>query len=264
MVKRSVQAEAGKAERQGGGMKKIFAGLAVALMVASACGGSNGDTTTSAALEDVAVSECVQAPVAVGGFTILGSHRIEGISDLKVCVDANARAGVVPQVINQPDCGSPCFTIEVRNLDIAADEKVEITMKRDGVPAQPITFDPEPLNPSAGNETGRICVIGHGGPPDPCAERVTSPKNLTAAPARTKMTLNWSPSKDTGDGDLQGYELWRSTTGEEGSFVYVSTLADTTALDSGLTRKQQYWYYVVAFDGDGHRTASDIATATTK
>ena len=246
-------------------MRKVLAGLAVAAMVASACGGSGGDTTTAAALEDVAVSECVVAPVSVGGFTILGSHRIEGISDLKVCVDAGARAGVVPQVVNQPDCGSPCFTIEVRNLDIAADEKIEITMKRDGVAAQPITFDPEPVNPTSGNETGRICVIGHGGPPDPCAERLTTPKSLTAQPARTKMTLGWSPSQDTGDGDITGYELWRSTTGEEASFVYVATFPNTSAADTGLTRKQQYWYYVVAVDADGHRsTASNIATATTK
>ena len=216
-------------------------------------------------IEDVNVAECVTAPVTVGGFTILGSHRVEGISDLKVCVDVKARAGVVPQLIHQPDCGSPCFTIEVRNLDISADEKIEITMKRDGVPAQPITFDPEPVHPTAGNQTGRICVIGHGGPPDPCAERITTPKDLTASPGRTKVTLSWAASQDTGDNDLQGYEIWRSTTGEEGTFAHVSTVASTSAVDGDLSRRQSYWYYVVAFDADGHRSvASNIVTTTTK
>ena len=242
-------------------MKKVIAGLAVAVMVASACGGT-ADSTTPAAFEDVAVSECVKAPVTVGGISVLGSRRIEGISDLEVCVDARARADVAPQVINQPDCGSPCFTIEVRNLDVAADEKIEIKMKRDGKDVPSIGYDPEEVNPTQEQQTGRICVVGYGGPPDPCAERITSPKSLTATAAKTKVSLTWGASTDTGDGDVTGYEIWRSTTGEEATFVYVSTVAELSATDTGLMRKQQYWYYVVALDADGNRSpASNIATA---
>lgn len=247
-------------------MRRLLAGLAIALMVASACGGSGGeDTTNPAAFEDVAVIECAKAPVTVGGITILGQHRVEGISDVKVCVDVRATAGVVPQVVDQPDCGSPCFTIEIRNFDVAADHKIEVTMKRDGKDAPPIQFDPQPVHPTSGQPTGRICVVGYGGPPDPCAERLTTPKQLTASPAKTKVSLTWGASKDTGDDDITGYEIWRSDTGEEGTFVYVTSVPQTSTVDTGLTRKQAYWYYVVAVDADGHRSlASNIATATTK
>ena len=245
-------------------MKKLLAALAVALMVASACGGSGSDTTEPAAFEDVVVSECAKAPVTVGGISILGKHRIEGISDVKVCVDVRAAAGVIPQVVNQPDCGSPCFTIEIRNFDVAADHKIEVTMKRDGKDQPPMTFDPDPIHPTSG-QGSRICVVGYGGPPDPCADRLTTPKSLTATPGKTKMALQWGASKDTGDDDITGYEIWRSPTGEEGSFVYVTTVPSTTATDTGLTRQTSYWYYVVALDADGHRSlASNIATATTK
>lgn len=245
-------------------MKKTFAALGAAMLLASACGGSGGDTTNPAALEDVAVSECVRAPVTVAGVSVLG-QRVEGISDLKVCVDAHAKADVAPQVIDQPDCGTPCFTIEVRNLDIATDQKIEITMKRDNKDVPPITFDPQPVNPGEEEQAGRVCVVGYGGPPDPCAERITTPKGLTTKPARTKVSLQWKPSTDTGDGDITGYEIWRSSTGEDLTFANVGTVPEVSFTDSGLTRKSQYWYYVVALDADGNRSeASDVATTTTK
>jgi hypothetical protein len=247
-------------------MKKILVAIAAALaMFGAACGGTgDADTTNPAALEDVSVSECVTAPVTVGGISVLG-QRVEGISDVKVCVDASARADVAPQVIEQPDCGSPCFTVEVRNLDIAADQKIEVSMKRDGKDVPPITFDPQPVNPTEEEQTGRICVLGYGGPPDPCAERLTTPKSLTVTAGKTKATLSWRASVDTGDGDITGYEIWRSTSGEDLSFAYVTTVPDVSAVDTGLTRKTQYWYYVVALDADGHRSeASEVATATTR
>ena len=245
-------------------MRKIFAGLTIALMVATACGGGDDDSTNAATLEDVAVSECVKAPVTVGSISILGQHRIEGISDLEVCLDANVRAGLVPQLIEQPDCGNPCFTIEVRNFDVASDSRIEIKMKRDGKDVAPISFDPPALNPTSG-QGGRVCVVGYGDGRDPCAEYLTTPKNLTTHATKKQVALRWSPSKDTGDDDVIGYEIYRSTTGEDPvTFVLHTTATEAAAVDTDVTRKTQYWYYVVAIDADGNRsTASNVAKATT-
>jgi hypothetical protein len=255
---------AGQRDRKEGTMRRVAAALAVMAMVGAACGGSGGeDSINPAAFEDVAVSECVKAPVSVGGISVLGSHRIEGISDLEVCVDVRAAAGVIPQVVNQPDCGSPCFTIEIRNFNVMADHKVEVKMKRDGKDVPPITYDPAPVN--QGDEGQRICVVGYGGPPDPCTERVTTPKQLEATAGKTKVSLQWKASTNTVDGNVSGYEIWRSPTGEEATFGLVTTVPSTSAVDSGLVRKTQYWYYVVAIDADGNRSAaSNIATVTTR
>jgi len=203
----------------------------------------------------------VKAPVKVPSIEVLGQY-VESVSDVQVCTDVSASVGVVPQIVEHEDCGDPCYTIEVRNFDLAADTAITITLSRDGVPQEPQTYDPAPVE--HGQETGRKCIIGVGGPPKPCSARLTQPRSLTADAAKRKVGLTWKASVDTDDGDLSGYEVWRSTTGEEGSFAVVATVAETTHVDAQLERGTSYWYYVVAFDADGNFSpASEVRQVTT-
>ena len=242
-------------------MRKVIGLLAVAILLIAACG---GDSTDDPAAFDgdgtvVDINECVNPPVTVPSLTILG-QRVKGISDLNVCVQANVAAGIVPEIQNADDCGSPCYAVVIDDFDIASDSKIEISYKEEGQPVPPVIYDPQPINQSVSN--GRLCVVAVGSP-DPCAERLTPPRNLTAAPAKTKATLQWRASTDTGEDNILGYEIWWSEDGQ--NFVYVANSPQTTYTDTGLSRGTNYWYYVVALDADGHRSLqSNIAQVKTK
>lgn len=245
-------------------MKKGLLGLSLALLLlAAACGGSSEQNAATFGDDDdpTTTSVCQPVPLAVGGITVAG-RRIEGVSNVKVCVDAVVGANVAPEIINQPECGDPCFTVEVADMDIAGDSKIVVTYDRDGTAATPIEIDPPSVN--QGRATGRQCVLGYG-TPDPCADRITTPKNLTATSGKKKVKLAWSGSTDTRGGPLAGYEIWRSDSGAEGTFVSHATTTETTYVDSGLVKGVAYYYYVVAFDTDGnHSLASNTATAAAK
>ena len=242
-------------------MKKLLALLAVSLFLIAACGGDN--TETNAALEDVQAAPCLDVPVDVPSIGILG-QRVNSVSDLKVCTVVAAGTGIVPEVQQFDDCGSPCYAVVVNNFDIRADAKVTIDYKADGKPVPTITFDPEPVNQKVGD--GRLCLVSVGGNeenPDPCAERLTTPKPLTATAARKEVALSWKRSTDTGNDNLLGYEIWKSTDGT--TFTQLGTIAENTFVDTGLTRKTTYYSYVVAFDAEGNRSqASNTAQVTTK
>lgn len=240
-------------------MKRLVGILAVAVLAIAACG-AGGEDTGDAAFEDVAVNECVNPPVTVPGIGVLGQKVTGTISELKVCVDVKVSADVAPEIVQYDDCGDPCYAVILRDFDIAGDSKVDISYKVDG---QAVTqgYDPEPVGQKVGN--GRLCVVEVGGPPNPCSERITTPKNLTATAGKRQISLTWRRSIDTGNDNLLGYEIWRSEDGT--TFGQLATLAETTFVDTAVQKGKQYWYYVVAFDADGNRSqASNTAQTTPK
>ena len=83
----------------------------------------------------------------------------------------------------------------------------------------------------------------------------TVPGSLTAAGGKRKVNLSWTASTDTGGSGLAGYEVWRSTSGSAGPFSKVATITGTSYTNGGLLRGKTYWYYVVAYDGAGNRSA---------
>jgi len=239
-------------------MKKLFALLAVSIFLIAACGG--GDTETPASFDDVSANPCIDVPVNVPSVGILG-QRVPSISDLKVCADVTVGAGLVPEIQQFDDCGSPCYAVVVNDFDIKADAAITIDYKADGQPVPTIEFDPEPVNQEVGD--GRVCVVSVGGPPDPCAERLTTPKPLSATAGKKQVSLSWKRSIDTGDDNLLGYEIWRS---EDGAyFGQLATIGETSFVDTTVVKGTTYYYYVVAFDEDGNRSeASNTAQVVAK
>lgn len=242
-------------------MKKLLALLVLSVFLIAACGGDN--TETNAALEDIQAAPCVEVPVDVPSVGVLGK-RVKSISDMKVCAVVAVGTGIVPEIQQFDDCGNPCYAVVVNNFDIRADSKVTIDYKEDGQQVPTISYDPEPVNQKVGD--GRLCLVSVGGnseTPDPCAERLTTPKPLTATAARKEVALSWKRSVDTGNNNLLGYEVWKSTDGT--TFTQLATTAETTFVDTGLTRSTTYYYYVVSFDEEGNRSqASNTAQVTTR
>ena len=241
-------------------MKKIFGVLAVSIFLIAACGGDGNETP--AAFEDVEASPCVEVPVDVPSIGILG-QRVPSVSDLKVCTNVRVSAGIVPEIQQFDDCGSPCYAVVINDFDIAGSAKVTIDYKADGKPVNQ-TYDPGPINHEVGN--GRLCVASVGGDedtPDPCAERLTTPKTLTATAGRKQISLSWRASIDTGNDNLLGYEIWRSEDGT--TFGHLASHAETSFIDTSVVKGTTYYYYVVAIDEEGNRSqASNTAQATAK
>jgi chitodextrinase len=69
------------------------------------------------------------------------------------------------------------------------------------------------------------------------------------------IVVSWSQSSDAGGSGLAGYEVWRSPTGDAGTFSRLATTTGTSYTNSGLKKHARYWYYVVAYDGAGNRSA---------
>jgi fibronectin type 3 domain-containing protein len=83
----------------------------------------------------------------------------------------------------------------------------------------------------------------------------TSPSGLTANATKGRVQLRWSASSDTGGSGLAGYEVWRSSSGATSGFVRLARPTSSSYTDSTVAAKTTYWYYVVAFDGAGNRSA---------
>lgn len=246
-------------------MKRLVAATFVVAVLASACGG-DGDTTNPAAFgagqeSEGATEVCNKVPVNVPSIEVLG-QRVAGFKDIELCVEEEAAVGLVPKVKNQPQCGNPCFTVEVESFNIAADVGLVVKINRTTGEVTEIKYDPDKI--TAGPEQGRLCIAGVGDP-WPCAERITTPTNLTASAGKSKIKLGWGASEDTGGAPLVGYEVWGSTTGQEGTFGYIGSVAETKFVHTGLSKGQTYYYYVVALDGDGNRSeASNVAQAASR
>ena len=88
------------------------------------------------------------------------------------------------------------------------------------------------------------------------------PTDLTAAPAPAQVNLSWSDDSDT----EAGFEVWRSATGPQGTFVLVGTVdADATSFgDTGLADATEYCYRVRAIGAKGQPSVfTAVACATT-
>lgn len=207
------------------------------------------------------VQTCQAVPAGTPGITVLGK-RVPAISNIQVCVTSDTIAEVVPVVTNQAACGSPCFTVEIAGLNVEETLALKIDLSLDGQ-MQEIALNPATIGVDPAN-SGRLCVIGVG-TPDPCTDRVLPPTNLAAAPGRRgkagQVALNWSPATST-QSTIAGYQIWRSSSNEPGTFEAVGTSTSTSFVDTGLNKGASYWYYVVAWDGNGNYSpASNTASA---
>ncbi|MDD4876827.1 MAG: fibronectin type III domain-containing protein, partial [Dehalococcoidales bacterium] len=87
------------------------------------------------------------------------------------------------------------------------------------------------------------------------------PANLAATPGDKQVTLNWD---DNSEGDLDGYNIYRSTTSGSGYVkVNVSLQATSDYLDTGLTGGTTYYYVVTAVDLAAHESADSAEASAT-
>ncbi len=75
-----------------------------------------------------------------------------------------------------------------------------------------------------------------------------------SSPSRGKVSLAWSAATDSGGSGLAGYEVWRATA-EFGTYAKVATTTTTSYSASKLKRGATYWFYVIAYDHAGNRSA---------
>jgi hypothetical protein len=211
------------------------------------------------------VSSCQALPVGTPGVSVLG-QRIPSATDVTACISATTTADAVPAVVHQPECGNPCFSVEIHGLRVSEDVRIAVRFKIDGQQREIVhQTGPVSANPSP---TSNLCVIGVG-TPDPCTDRVTTPGRLTAVAkasrSASRIDLAWAASKGTRRSTVVGYQVWRSVTGEAGTFEQIATSTTTTYADSAITPGTTYWYYVIAWDDGGrYSPASNTASATAK
>jgi len=93
-------------------------------------------------------------------------------------------------------------------------------------------------------------------------EAPTAPDGLVATPGKRQISLSWNPSSDSGGSGLAGYEVWRATS-SSGPFSKIASTAETSYVNTRLSRGKTYWYYVIAYDGAGNRSAAS-ATVSAK
>lgn len=210
---------------------------------------------------------CVPVPISTSAKDAhVGSLHLHlaGRSDIRACVTTAHEVGGTPTVTAYENCGSACFAVRVSDLSAAADVKVELLYTEDGE-AKSVPVDPEPVG--LGQDTEEVCISNHdAGTPDPCVINLTSPSELRADGGAKQVSLRWKPGGEAyGRSVTTTYEIWRSTTTELESFEMVASGVTTTDfMDTGLTKKTAYSYFVVAVDEDGNRSAgSNMARATT-
>jgi hypothetical protein len=241
-------------------MKKTLIGLTAVAVVAG--------LTPAVALagpDHPPVSTCQKVPAATPGISVLG-QRVPAASDIAVCIAAQTVAQAIPVLVEQEECGSPCFTVEIDGLKVSEDLDVAVRFKIDGQQRE-IAYKTGTIavDPGAGSS---LCVVGVGSP-DPCTDRVTTPRHLTAAAKAprtgSRIDLTWAASKATRKSTVVGYQIWRSATGQSGTFEQVGTSTTTTYVDRAVVSGTAYHYYVIAWDDGGrYSPASNTANATAR
>jgi hypothetical protein len=88
-----------------------------------------------------------------------------------------------------------------------------------------------------------------------------APTGLAATAGNETVSLNWD---DNGEADLDGYNVYRSTTSGSGyGKLNVALVSDSNYIDSTVTNGIPYFYVVTAVDNNGHESInSNEATAT--
>jgi hypothetical protein len=101
--------------------------------------------------------------------------------------------------------------------------------------------------------TLRLAVAARiaGEPPDTVAP--TRPAGLTAAPGRRQVSLRWTASTDD-SGLSPRYRVLRARSAE-GAYRRVATVGEPAYVDTGLRRKQVFFYKVRAVDAAGNLSA---------
>lgn len=87
------------------------------------------------------------------------------------------------------------------------------------------------------------------------------PTGLSAAAGNETVSLDWN---DNGEGDLDGYNVYRSTTSGSGyTLLNASLLSSSDYVDNDVTNGTTYYYVVTAVDMDSNESAqSSEASAT--
>ena len=97
-------------------------------------------------------------------------------------------------------------------------------------------------------------------PPPADTTPPSTPTGLSARTVKKKTSLTWQASTDTGGSGLAGYEVWRATS-SAGPYTRIGTTSSTSYSDAPPRRRTTNWYYVVAYDGAGNRSArSNLAS----
>jgi hypothetical protein len=94
-----------------------------------------------------------------------------------------------------------------------------------------------------------------------------APANLVAVPASGKgAQLSWTAPANTGGSAITSYRIYRSTTGQSGSFVPVVSVGGTTMTykDTSTARGATYYYYVTAVNSGGESVPSNTAAVKAK
>ena len=241
--------------------KKTVAFVTTALLVAPGAGVASERTMK------VPNPLCVPLPVSTSAKDIhVGEEHVHlaGRTNIRVCATTDHQVGGTPTVTAYDNCGTGCFAARVADVSAAADLKVEVLYKEDDED-KAVAVDPDPIG--LGRETEEICISNHdAGTPDPCTIHLTSPSDLRATGGAKQVTLRWKPGGEAYGRDVVvTYEVWRSTTTELDTFEMVGAGVERPAfVDTGLTKKTRYWYFVVAVDENGNRSCgSNAAEATT-
>lgn len=137
--------------------------------------------------------------------------------------------------------------------------------------ATPATTSYTDVNPGAGTHFYRVRAFKTGSPDafssysnvtQVLLDKPVPPTNLAAlAVSSGSLKLTWSDNSN----NEQGFELFRSFTGQSGSFVQIGQTNPnvTTFTDSGLFPATTYFYQVRAFNAVGKSNFSNSAFATT-
>ena len=115
---------------------------------------------------------------------------------------------------------------------------------------------------AAGNSSssGSITVTVDNGALD--TEPPTAPVNLVVVQnGKRKLSLTWDASND--NVGVVEYQIYRATSAS-GPFTQLGTSTSTSYIDSGLSSRTRYYYYVTASDAAGNvsspsNTANEVA-----
>ncbi|MFC1934359.1 fibronectin type III domain-containing protein [Chloroflexota bacterium] len=87
-----------------------------------------------------------------------------------------------------------------------------------------------------------------------------APTGLSATRGNQKITLNWD---DNGEGDLAGYNIYRSLTSDNYTTPLVSLWTSSDYTNTGLTAGVTYYYVVTAVDANSNESSTSNETSAT-
>lgn len=238
---------------------KSIKGMATVVAVFAAVSITAG--RASAGIDDP-TDKCLPLPVKTNNQTILG-QEVPGVRDVVLCWKADHALAGEPQLRNYEGCGDPCFAIVVRDLKVAFNIQLSARYTLGGQPQGPIPVGAsQTVEPLSGTHQ---CIYSYWEYYNPCKDGVSIPANLKAAPGTGKVQLSWSKSFAFGDSKVAGYEVLRSASGAEDSFLPIGTTTALSFTDLGLQSGETFWFSVVAFDDKGNRSGmADPVSVTVK